>query len=161
MANRRFDRDWALGERLIRLYGSFATNGSSAIVASGVKGFGFGYAPSAGVMTLQPNVNSKNFLTTTPGIVLSGTGVFTVTLEDTYIDCVAALASMQLSTAGSTDVIIGTMSNLGSSTAAPAIQILCINSTTGGAVAPPAANANNRINFEFVFRDSTVQFNKP
>jgi hypothetical protein len=163
MANRRYDRDWVLGERIITISGSFATNTGSAIVASTVKGFGFGYAPSAGVMTLFGNIASKNYLTTTPGIVLSGTGIYTVTLEDPYIDMIAASVNIQVAASGASanDMILGTAVNLGSSTAAPAIQLLTINGGSGAAATPTAANANNRVNFQFVFRDSTVQFNKP
>lgn len=161
MANRRLDRDWTIGVRVVRVYGSFATNGGSAIVPSSVKGFGFGYAPVSGVMALQGNVQSKSYLTSTPGIVLSGTGVFTITFEDPYIDCISFQPSIQLATPGTQDVMAGTMVNLGSSTAAPSIQILVVNTTSGAAATPPAANANNRINFEAVFRDSTEQFLKP
>jgi hypothetical protein len=161
MANRRYDRDWTLGERIIRLYGSFGTNGAAAPVASSVKGFGFGYAPTAGVMALQGNVGSKAFLTSTPGITYTATGILTITFEDPYIDCIAFIPTIQLPSAGTTDVIGGTMVNLGSSTAAPSIQILTVNSTSGAAVAPPASAANTRINFVAVFRDSTVQFTKP
>jgi hypothetical protein len=163
MANRRYDRDWCLGERLITISGSFGTNAGSAIVAANVKGFGFGYAPSAGVMTLFGNIASKNYLTTTPGIVLSGTGIYTVTLEDPYIDMIAASVNIQVAASGASanDMILGTAVNLGSSTAAPAIQLLTINGGSGAAATPNAANANSRVNFQFIFRDSTVQFNKP
>jgi L-serine deaminase len=162
MANRRFDRDWCLGERCVQIWGSFGTNGGAAIVASTVKGFGFGYAPVNGVMTLQPNRSSIS-LTTTPGIVLSGTGIYTVTLEDPYIDLVSVGVSIQASAQGvnANDMIVGTVTNLGSSTAAPAIQLFTVNGGTGAAATPTAANANSRVNFTFIFRDSTVQFNKP
>ena len=162
MANRRFDRDWALGERIIRIYGSFGTNGTSTPVAANVKGFGFGYAPSAGVMVLQPNLSSKSFLTSTPGITYAATGVYSITFEDPYIDCISFICTMQ-QTAGNSiyDAEAADMSNLGSSTAAPTLKIQIINQTTGNAVAPPAASGPSRVNFIAVFRDSTVQFNKP
>lgn len=162
MANRRFDKDWCIGPRIIRVMGSFGTNTAAAPVASSVKGFGFGYAPVAGVMTLFGNVASKNFLTTTPGITYTATGIYTITFEDLYLDLISFDCNIQQTAGNSTfDANPADVANLGSSTAAPTIKIQVTNTTTGNQATPPAAGAQSRINFEAVFRDSTEQFGKP
>src|ERR1700690_3771350 len=86
MSNKNYDTAYAQGKRLIGIEGSFIPlTGAGTVVAANVRGFGFGYAPnSAGVMVLQPNLVVKG-LTTTPGIVRSGTGLYTVTFEDTFL----------------------------------------------------------------------------
>lgn len=160
MSNRRLDQDWTIGERRIRIYGSFGMNGGSQIAASSVRGFGFGYAPNAaGVMVLQPR-RPLDPLTNTPGIVLSGTGVYTITFEDTYIELVALIPTIQLASPGSNDVVGGPIVQ-GTSLLAPTAVIQVVNSTSGAAAAPNAADPNNRINFVAVFRDSSERFSKP
>ena len=88
MANRRFDSSWVIGARLVEIMGSFGTNGSSAPVAASVKGLGFGYAPIAGVMTLQSS--ARPGISGTPGITHTATGTYLVTFDDSYQDLVYA-----------------------------------------------------------------------
>lgn len=161
MANKNFDQGFCIGKRLIEIAGSFIPlTGAGTVVASNVKGFGFGYAPnSAGVMTLQPNVASKSFLTTTPGIVRTGTGLYTVTLEDNYLDVNLFSADLAAPVAGSAlwAQPVEPVANLGSSTAAPVFSILIVNASG----TPTDAAANMRMYFALQMRDSTTQRVKP
>jgi hypothetical protein len=160
VANRQFQTGWCLGERLIEISGSFVPlTGAGTVVASSVKGEGFGYAPIAGVMKLQPNLASKNFLTTTPGIVRTGTGLYTVTMEDQYLDINDFTADLAAPIAGSAlwAQPVEPVANLGSTTAAVVLSILIVNSSG----TPTDAAANMRMYFSAIFRDSTTRFNKP
>jgi hypothetical protein len=159
VANKNLDTAYAIGKRLVGLEGSFVPlTGAGTIVAANVRGFGFGFAPnSAGVMALQAPLSGKG-LTTTPGIIRAGTGLYTITFEDTYLAVNYFGADLAVPVAGSAlwaqpvEPI-----NIGSGTAAPAVQILIVNN----AGAPTDASANMRVYFEIVFRDSNVQFVKP
>lgn len=161
MANRNFDTGYVIGKRLIEISGSFVPlTGAGTIVASSVKGFGFGFAPnSAGVMALQPNVQSKSFLTTTPGILRTGTGLYTITLEDPYLDCNYYGADLAAPVAGSAlwAQPVEPVANLGSSTAALVFSLLIVNN----AGTPTDAAANMRMYFSMILRDSTAQRVKP
>ena len=164
MANRRFDADFrTIGDRRIRLAGSFVPlTGAGTVVASTVKGFGFGYAPASGTaaMTLKA-LSSVSPLTGTPGIVRANTGLYTVTLEDTYL----ALDSIQLAygvpAAGLTTLLdvyhVPLADSFGSATAVSSFQVVLLN-TSGN---PTDAVAACRVHFILILRDSTVQFSKP
>src|SRR5437660_10084646 len=92
MSNRNADKArLILGKRIWEFDGSFqALAGAGTVDASKVRGFGFGYVPQNGVVALKsaasPGVNS------TPGIVRTGTGTYTITFEDPYIDFITAEA---------------------------------------------------------------------
>lgn len=159
MANRNFQTSWVIGERIVDIAGSFVPlTGAGTVVASTVRGLGFGYAPSAGVMTLFGNVSTKSFLTTTPGIVRTGTGLYTVTLEDPYIEAKAVGCDLAVASASPNWAQpIEPIANLASSTAAPVISIQIINAS-GSAV---DASSGGRLHFFVSLRDSTTQFQKP
>jgi hypothetical protein len=161
MANKNFDQGYCIGKRLIEIAGSFIPlTGAGTVVASSVRGFGFGYAPnSAGVTVLQPNATGKVQLTTTPGILRTGTGLYTLTLEDPYADCNLFSVDLAAPVAGSQlwAQPVEPIANLGSATAAPVFSILIINN----AGTPTDAAANMRMYFALQMRDSTVQKVKP
>ena len=156
MANRRFDSSWVIGARLIEIMGSFGTNGSSAPVAASVKGLGFGYAPIAGVMTLQSS--ARPGISGTPGITHTATGTYLVTFDDSYQDLIYAGADLMVASASANWAQPGPFSSGVSQTASTA-SFFVINSSGSGQ--DIAAATYSRIEFECVFRDSTVQFNKP
>lgn len=159
MSNRRYDRDWVLGERIIHIFGSFACpSGSSGVTASSVKGFGFGYAPLNGVMALKPSASPG--ITSTPGIAYTSAGLYTVTLEDPYIDAIDWDAHLIIPSGGtfSNAAKIETVpTNLGASGLAPTFTITTL--TSGGT--PTDFGATYRVGFHIYLRDSSVQFNKP
>jgi hypothetical protein len=83
-------------------------------------------------------------------IVLTTTGVWTITLQDSYKRLLSAQATIQMASA--TDLVpqFGTVSNLG--TATPVTVVLRAN-----AAATPtdiAANANNSISVTLIFDDA-------
>lgn len=160
MANRNYDTGWALGKRLISIEGNFVPlTGAGTIVASSVNGFGFGFAPNAaGTMVLQPRLSSSP-LTSTPGILRTGTGLYTLTLEDNYLGCNFFGCDLAAPVAGSQlwAQPVEPVANLGSSTLAPTFSILIINN----AGTPTDAAANMRLYFSLTMRDSTVQRGKP
>lgn len=80
-------------------------------------------------------------------VVHTSTGVFTVTLDKQYAELVSANATLQLATAADTQCQIGSVSLSG--------KTFVINVLTAGTLADVAANANNRVNFVLVVRDST------
>jgi hypothetical protein len=160
MANKNFDQSFCIGKRLVEITGSFVPlTGAGTIVASTVRGFGFGYAPnSAGVMTLQPPIPSKAAFGT-PGILRTGVGLYTLTTEDVYIGCNLFSADLAAPVAGSAlwAEPVEPIANLGSSTANPVFSILIVNN----AGTPTDAVANMRLYFALIMRDSTTQFYKP
>lgn len=160
MANRQFQTGYCLGERLIELAGSFVPlTGAGTVVAANVRGFGFGYAPnSAGVMVLQPRI-AQSPLTSTPGILRTGVGLYTITLEDAYLGCNLFSVDLAAPVAGSQlwAQPVEPVANLGSSTLAPVFSVLIINN----AGAPTDAVANMRLYLALQMRDSTTRFAKP
>jgi len=156
MSNRRFDSSWVIGARLIEIMGSFGTNGSSNPVAANVKGLGFGYAPIAGVMTLQPT--ARPGISGTPGITHAATGTYLVTFDDSYQDLIYAGADLMVASASANWAQPGPFS-AGVSQTASNVQFFIINSSGSGQ--DIAAATYSRVEFECVFRDSTFQFGKP
>lgn len=160
MADRNFDQGYTIGKRLIEIAGSFVPlTGAGTVVASTVKGLGFGYAPNnAGVMALQPNLVTKPW-TTTPGIVRTGTGVYTITLEDRYLDCNCFSADLAVPAGGSALWAQPNepIANLGSTTAAIVATLTIVNASG----TPTDAAASSRIHFFLQLRDSTTQRVKP
>lgn len=126
MANRNFVTPRCLDKEVIVLAGSFAPNGSSAVSSSSNKGTGW-------------------------SVVRTSTGLFTITLADSYPSLLSATATLQLATGddkyvqiGSTDVVT-----------AKTIEIR-VWDASGAAVADVSANANNRINFCLVLKNSSA-----
>jgi hypothetical protein len=126
MANRMFEDVMCLGKGVVVIAGSFAPNGSSAVASTSVKGKGF-------------------------SVVRTSTGLFTVTLEDTYVAALSMVASIQLASGDDKFVQVGAVDV----TSAKTIEIR-VWDISGGAVADVSANANNRINFCFVLSNSSL-----
>jgi hypothetical protein len=159
MSNRNADKPRLIfGVRQWEIEGTFqALGGAGTVVASAVKGFGFGYAPVNGVMALRTE-SVVSGVTSTPGIVRTGVGLYTITLEDPYIDYVTAMAWLMGPGPNANDAQFQqTVSNLNTLNTAPTFTL--VTSTTGGAAVDLGTTYN--IGFRFVFRDSTRQFNKP
>ncbi len=116
-----------LVRELIPIVGSFAPNGSSAIVASSRKGLGW-------------------------SVAYTSTGLYTITFSDTFADLVAFECSLQLVTAADSFLQMGTLVN----TATPVVQIRNWD-ISSAAVADIAANANNRIHFVAWLRNSAAK----
>jgi hypothetical protein len=100
--------------------------------------------------TASPPTYSAQDTKGVASIVLSTTGVWLITLKDTYKRLLSAHATIQMTTA--TDLVpqIGDVANLG--TATPVTVVVRAN-----AVATPtniAANANNSISVTLTFDDS-------
>jgi hypothetical protein len=159
MSNRNFDTSWTIGKRLIDIAGSFGTNSASNPVAANVKGLGFGYAPVAGVMTLQATVPVRPGITTTPGIVHSALGTYVVTLDDSYTDYTVFSCDLQVAAASANWAQPGPIANTNVSGQAPNFTIFVINSSGTGQDIAPATSS--RVHFFIQMRDSSVQFSKP
>jgi hypothetical protein len=84
-------------------------------------------------------------------VVRTSTGLFTVTLQDKYSELIGVTASLQLASADDKMVQIGATDV----TSAKTIQIR-VWDISGAAVADVAANANNRINFVLVLKNTSV-----
>lgn len=81
-------------------------------------------------------------------VARTSAGIFTVTLEQIYGQLDSAIATLQLATAADQFAQVGAVS-LSAKT-----FVIHTWDVSGNAVADIAANANNRVNFEFVFRAS-------
>lgn len=124
MANRMFQRNiGTLTTNAVIIAGSFAPNGSDPVSAASVEGVGFSVARTSA-------------------------GLFTVTFQDRYPGLIAAVATLQLATAGDQKVEIGSYSE-----ANKTLQIR-VWDIGDAAVADVSADANNRINFICFFRNS-------
>lgn len=159
MANRRFDAPYCIGERRITIAGSFVPlTGAGTVVASTVKGFGFGYAPIAGVMTLVSS--ARPGVSGTPGVVRTSAGLYTITLDDSYEDVEHITASYWTPAAGlGTPLIVNPTTTTSFGVAATASSFQVVLTTTTGT--PTDSGASCRISFLVTLRDSTVQFAKP
>lgn len=119
---------WNLGPGIFRIEGSFAPNGSSAIDSANDQG-------------------DVSFWS----VAYTSTGLYTVTLSDSFqaFDCIRA--TLQLTTGDDKAVQIGV-----TSVSARTFQIRCWDASAN-AVADIAADAGNRINFAVKVRGSTVR----
>lgn len=119
-------------------------------IFSDLKALGKGFKVIAG--SFAPNGSSAIAATSRKGpgwsVARTSAGLFTITFTDAYIDMVSATASLQLATAADRIVQIGTYDS-----SARTLQIR-VWDISDAAVADVAADANNRINFCVVFRDS-------
>lgn len=159
MSNRNYDKPaLVLGKRLVEIVGSFVPlGGAGTIDPTLVKGWGFGFAPTAGAMALKPSASPG--IASTPGILRTGTGVYTLTLEDNYIDAILweshIIRPAGTSTGGVS--ILTSPTNLGSGTLAPTFTLVT-NSTVGTAA---DLGTTYRVGFRLWLRDSTVNYGKP
>ncbi len=115
-----------LVRELVPIVGSFAPNGSSAIVASSRKGLGW-------------------------SVAYTSTGLYTITFSDTFASLVSFTCDLQLAAAADSFLQMGTLVN----TSTPVVQIRNWD-ISGAAVADIAANANNRIHFVAWLRNSAA-----
>jgi uncharacterized protein with beta-barrel porin domain len=81
-------------------------------------------------------------------VARTAAGTFLVTFKDKFMQLVSATGTIQLNAAGDSDVQIGAV-DLSAKTAV-------VRTMTAGAAADIAANANNRVNLLFVFRNSSI-----
>lgn len=122
-ANQTFHGVQSLNREVKIMAGSFAPAGSG--VPTDVKGRGF-------------------------TVVRTSTGLFTVTLSNTFIQLLDGQVSLQLASADDKFAQLGAVD-----LAAKTVQIR-IWDISAAAVADVAANANNRVNFALALRNSTV-----
>jgi hypothetical protein len=104
--------------------GSFAPNGSSTLAATSVNGAGFSVARTS-------------------------TGLFTITLNDSYPALIGAALGLQLASGDDKFLQFGSID-----VNAKTVQIR-VWDVSAAAVADIAANANNRINFVLVFKNTS------
>jgi len=102
--------------------------------------------------------DSANAPTTLRGrgftVVRTSAGLYTLTFENRFAGCVSATATLQLASADDKMAQIGTIANSKTSTNTAQIRVWDIS---GAAATDVAANANNRVNFCFIFkRDSSL-----
>lgn len=115
----------SLNTKSIRLSGSFAPNGSSALVATSTFGRGF-------------------------TVVRTSQGLFTITLAEKYVRLRSAQLCIQKASAGIGFVQLGEVDV----SSAKTIQIRIVDEL--GAVQDLAADANNRVHFDFDLSNDTV-----
>ena len=83
-------------------------------------------------------------------VARSAAGRFLLTLDDPHHHLVAAIATTQLATAADMQAQIGTISNLGSSSATTVV----VRTIAGATETDIAANANNSVSVLLVFGES-------
>jgi hypothetical protein len=167
MSSHNFDRGhYVLGKRPVHIYGSFAAptgvggvGANGAFDATSVKGLGFGYAPNAqGVMTLQPQ--GRSGISSLPGVIWVSAGVYTLTLDDSYIDAINWEANIIPPSGGviTNGARICTLpTNLGTGGKAPTFTINTF--VSGGTLTD--LGPTFRVGFHLWLRDSTVGYAKP
>ncbi len=128
MANRIWRESESKNIGVVNVEGSFAPNGASAVDSASNMGSGW-------------------------SVVRTSTGLFTITLADSYVGCYAANCSLQLATGDDKFAQLGSIDV----TTAKTIQIR-IWDVSAAAVADVAANANNRINFSLQLKNTTVSY---
>jgi hypothetical protein len=83
-------------------------------------------------------------------VVHSATGKYTVTLSDSYADVEFAEAHLQMHTPDGSVATVGDISVSG--------RTIVIETLTDGSAADIAANANNRVNFRLVLRNTSIAY---
>lgn len=167
MSSRNYDRGhYLLGKRSVHIFGSFAAptgvggvGANGAFDATSVKGLGFGYAPNGqGIMALKPSAQPG--ISSIPGVIWVSAGVYTLTLEDSYLDATDWEAHVIPPAAGTltNSVRLVTLpTNLATGGKAPTFTFAAF--TSGGT--PTDFGATYRIGFHLWLRDSTVNYVKP
>jgi|SRR5882757_2376281 len=159
MSSHNFTMPQCLDRGLVMLAGSFVPlTGAGTVVASSVVGQGFGYAKMNGVNTLQPA--ARPGINGTPGIVRTGVGVYTITLDDSYVGVNYWDVNLAAPTAAGTAlnaVPVAGPTNLGAGGVAPVFTFVIVN----GSGTPTEAPASARVHFIMVLRNSTVGDQKP
>lgn len=167
MSSRNYDRGhWLLGKRLVHIFGSFAAptgvggaGANGAFDPTSVKGLGFGYAPNQqGIMALKGSAQPG--IISTPGIIWVSAGVYTLTLEDSYIDAVDYEAHLTVPSGGTKTHIANMLTlptNLATGGRAPTFTFNV--STLDGTLTD--FGPTFRVGFHIWLRDSTVNYVKP
>lgn len=78
-------------------------------------------------------------------------GIFTVTLTDAYVSCLSATATLQLATAADQYANVGDIDVASAKTV-----VIETWDVSDAALADITANANNRVNFVLVLKNSSV-----
>lgn len=127
MASRLMYRDIAsLDPSIVVIGGSFAPNGSSAVAATSIKGKGIA------------------------AVSRTGTGEFEVTLSDAYADILAVVPSLQLNAAADSYV------QLTGAVTPSTTKKFKLTVITAGSAADVSANANNRIHFAILAKNTAL-----
>jgi len=124
MASRVFRDVQALNPETKIIAGSFKTNASSDPVAADNTGKGW-------------------------SVARSGTGLWTVTLEDTYPALISGQLTLQHNAAGDHKLAFGAIDVVSAKT-------VVIRNNTGSSAADLAVNANNRIHFVLFLRNTDI-----
>ena len=111
---------------------------------SGVVVFSGSFKPNAG-SAVDNTANTGAGFT----VAYTGVGIFTITLDDSYVRCLSATATVSLSAVANTFVQWGAID-------VTTAKTLVINVLTAGVAANIAANAANRIHFSLVLQDTSV-----
>jgi hypothetical protein len=122
-----------------RIFHDLMVHGPRRIMVEG------SWAPNAGNAIDATSVKGKGF-----SVVWTSTGLFTITFQDAFVDLESFTCTLQL--AAGDDMII----QAGTWTAASKTMTVRVWNIAGAAVADVAADANNRIHFQAVFKDTGV-----
>lgn len=167
MSNRDYERGHLqLQKRSCHIFGSFAAptgvggaGANGAFDPTSVKGLGFGYAPNQqGIMALKPQAQPG--ISSLPGIIWVSAGVYTLTLEDSYIDAQSWNAYVNPPSGGlltNQARIVTLPTNLGVGGKAPTFTI----NTFVVAGTLTDFGPTFRIGFDLWLRDSTANYPKP
>jgi hypothetical protein len=90
-------------------------------------------------------------------VTRTGVGTYALLTSDPYLDVNSAMAELQLPTASLNAAYVGPISGTNSTTG---VTVTLYTQNVGG-LADIAANANSRVHFLLVLRDSTVGQSKP
>lgn len=162
MSNKNLDRPWCIGKREVTIAGNFVPlSGSGTIVASKVQGLGFGFKPdkSTGVMALAAQPGNNPTTLTTPGILRTGTGVYTIVFEDPYLELLSFQCELACVSGGvnSFAQMLEPVTGLATANTGPTVTITIVN----GSGTPVEGATTQRLYFIATFRDSTVGYVKP
>lgn len=160
MSDKNMDRPWVVGKRQIELRGSFKVlSGAGTIDATKVTGLGFGFAPVNGVMALRAQPQNNPTPLSTPGILRTNTGLYTITFENPYLELVSFHPHLATAAGGVNLFAQAIEPVTGTNTAqtGPTITVQLVN----GSGAATEGATTQRLHFVAVFRDSTWSYQKP
>ena len=159
MSSHNFTLPQCLDRGLVMLAGSFIPlTGAGTVAAASVIGQGFGYAKTNGVTVLQPA--ARPGISGTPGIVRTGVGVYTITLDDSYLGVNYWDVNFAAPTAAGTvlnAVPVAGPTGLAAGPVAPVFTFVIVN----GSGTPTEASALARVHFLMILRNSTVGDQRP
>jgi len=122
--NRLLDTIQTLGKGRVVIAGSFRPNGSSAVAAANNEGIGW-------------------------SVARTNTGIFTVTLQDSFQALIAGFAMVALNAVADTQAQLGAVDVLTNKT-------VVINILTAGSGADIASHANNKVHFTLILRNTDL-----